>query len=118
MQKRHLNFTIDKSNYQHMNVDEVIHLSSNTVNYVTAHFDLDEQWDEFTYILAVWFVGNEISPSEIDSAGNTVVPSDILDLKSSVYVNLQADVVEGDILKSRFTTYPIKAIVIDGKANI
>ena len=118
MNKRNINFTIDKSDYQHMRADSIIHISSNTVNYVTAHFDLDEQWDEFTHIKAIWNTEYKMHPSVIDESGNTVVPFDILDTKADVYVNLQADVIEDDLLKARFTTYPTKAIIIDGSSQI
>ena len=118
MIQRNINFTFDKTNYQHMIIDEVIHLSSDTVNYVTAHFDLDEQWNEFTNIYANWHTPHEMHQSEIDASGNTVVPSEILDTKADVRVNLQADVIEDDLVKRRFTTYSVKAIVIDEDVEV
>lgn len=118
MIQKNINFTFDKSNYQHMRIDEAIRISSDTVNYVTAHFDIDEQWNDFTTIYANWHTPYEMYQSEIDASGNTVVPSEILDSKADVRVNLQGDVVENGTLTKRFTTYSVKAIIVDEDIDV
>ena len=95
------------------------HYSSNKVSYVEAHFDLGENWSGYDSVRAVWFT--DFVPgicTVLDNDGVCIVPTEVLENRCLVMVNLVGSIAEGDVLTDRMTTYPIVALVVDAKAKV
>ena len=92
--------------------------ASNTVNYIDAHFSLDEDWEELDSVRAVWYTDSECISTVLDQDGNCYVPHEVLKRKDELMVNLVGSVVEDDVLTDRLTSYPAKALDIDATAQI
>ena len=92
--------------------------ASNTVNYIQAVFDLDENWQSFDSVRAVWHNDFACISTVLDSDGACTVPHEVLSNLDEVQVNLVGSVVDGDELTDRMTTYPLQVAVIDADALI
>lgn len=95
-----------------------LHWSSNTVDYITATFDLDEEWEECDVVKAVWS-GRRVTIVTLLDANNTcTVPHEVLATVGKVNVNLTGTVYESGEEFTRITTYPFNAITIDATAKV
>ena len=95
----------------------VLRWSSNTVDYITASFDLDEDWTACDLVRAVWSIrGLRIVTVLTDGA--CVVPHEVLAYSGKVFVNLYGVKYQDGDEFIRITTYPYNAITIDGAARI
>lgn len=95
------------------------HYSSNKVSYIEAHFDLGENWSGFDSVRAVWFTDYATGISTVlDTEGICIVPTEVLDRKAKVNVNLVGSIAVNDVLTDRLTSYPIVAVVVDANAKV
>ena len=95
------------------------HYSSNKVSYIEAHFDLGENWSGFDSVRAVWFTDYATGISTVlDTEGICIVPTEVLNRKAKVNVNLVGSIVVNDVLTDRLTSYPIVAVVVDANARV
>lgn len=95
-----------------------LHWSSNTVDYITATFDLDEEWSACDVVKAVWS-GRRVTIVTLLDANNTcTVPHEVLATVGKVMVNLTGTVYTDGEEFTRITTYPFNAITIDATAKV
>lgn len=92
--------------------------ASNTVNYIQAVFDLDDNWKSFDSVRAVWHNDFACISTVLDGNGACTVPHEVLTNLDEVHVNLVGSNVEGEELVDRMTTYPLRVVVIDANARI
>ena len=92
--------------------------ASNTVNYIQAVFDLDENWQSFDSVRAVWHNEFACISTVLDGNGSCTVPHEVLTNLDEVIVNLVGSDVDGDELVDRMTTYPHRVAIIDANARI
>lgn len=92
--------------------------ASNTIGYIEAAFDLDENWDGFDSVRAVWKSQYYTISAVLNAQGVCLVPAEVKYYKSKVFVNLVGSNVEDDVLVDRLTTYPILAFTIDAEAEV
>lgn len=111
-----IHLTVSKKNVT--SEDCPLRWSSNTVDYITATFDLDEEWSACDLVRAVWVAPRAQVATLLDSNGTCVVPHEVLSKIGKVYVNLYGIVYEDGDEFTRITTYPFNAIRIDGDAKI
>lgn len=97
-----------------------IKLASNTVSYVKAVFDLGDGWDvdEYDAIEAIWHNDVAVIATVLNVNHECVVPWEVLSKKSRVFVNLVAYESVNDVLVTRMTSYPIKALIVDADALV
>ena len=95
-----------------------LHWSSNTVDYITATFDLDEEWSECNVVKAVWSGRWATIVALLDSNNTCVVPHEVLATVGKVNVNLTGTVYRDGEEFTRITTYPFNAITIDATARV
>ena len=95
-----------------------LHWSSNTVDYITATFDLDEEWSECDVVKAVWSGRRATIVTLLDANNTCVVPHEVLATVGKVMVNLTGTVYESGEEFTRITTYPFNAITIDATAKV
>ena len=113
MEKRIINFT---ANGQQLTIAPD-HFASDTVSYIEAHFALDESWNGYDSIRAIWTNGHETITTVLNG-GVCVVPSEVLTRRSKVTVNLVASLSVNGVLTDRLTSYPVEALNICKKALI
>lgn len=89
--------------------------ASDTIEYIEAHFETD--WDDYDIIQAIWSNGTAVA-TVIDSLGNCVVPSEVLNKQSRVYVNLVASDIVNDEVVERLTSYPVEALMVNVKVPV
>lgn len=92
--------------------------ASNTVNYIQAVFDLDENWQSFDSVRAVWHNDFACISTVLDGNGSCTVPHEVLTNLDEVIVNLVGSDVDGEELVDRMTTYPHRVAIIDANARI
>ena len=92
--------------------------ASNTIGYIEAAFDLDENWDGFDSVRAVWKSQYYTISAVLNAQGVCLVPAEVKYYKSKVFVNLVGSNVEDDVLVDRLSTYPILAFTIDAEAEV
>ena len=92
--------------------------ASNTIGYIEAAFDLDENWDGFDSVRAVWKSQYYTISAVLNAQGVCLVPAEVKYYKSKVFVNLVGSNVEDDVLVDRLTTYPVLAFTIDAEAEV
>ena len=92
--------------------------SSNTVDYITATFALDDEWKSCDLVRAVWVAPQAQIVTVLDANDTCVVPHEVLSKIGKVYVNLYGIVYTDGEEFTRITTYPYNAIRIDGDAKI
>lgn len=92
--------------------------ASNTVNYIQAVFDLDDNWKSFDSVRAVWHNDFACISTVLDSDGACTVPHEVLTNLDEVIVNLVGSDVDGEELVDRMTTYPLRVAIIDANARI
>ena len=92
--------------------------ASNTVNYIQAVFDLDENWQRFDSVRAVWHNDFACISTVLDGDGACTVPHEVLTNLDEVHVNLVGSDVDGEELVDRMTTYPLRVVIIDAHARI
>lgn len=92
--------------------------SSNTIQYIEAHFDLDESWTGLDSVRAMWHTDFSCIATVLDSSGSCKVPREVLNRRGEVKVNLCGGIVEDDQFKERLTTYPIVALVVDADSRV
>lgn len=95
-----------------------LHWSSNTVDYITATFDLDEEWSECDVVKAVWSGRRATIVALLDANNTCVVPHEVLATVGKVNVNLTGTVYRDGEEFTRITTYPFNAITIDAMARV
>ena len=115
MDRQILNIT---ANEQILTVDEPIHISTNKVNYIEAHFDLGTNWSGYDSVRAVWFNDFYCISTVLDSQGVCFVPSEVMRRNGKVKVNLVGSISENDVLTDRLTSYPIVAVLVDCNAMV
>ena len=98
--------------------NEFCRFASNTMNYVYARFDLDEDWQSFDAVKAVWQNDACKIAQIILHDTDIAVPVEMLSRRSVVAVNLVGYDVEDDQMTERLTTYPAKALVVDKTAIV
>ena len=92
--------------------------ASDTINYIYARFELDDEWQEFDVVKAVW-QNDECKVSQlITNNTDAAVPIEMLSRRSLVTVNLVGYTVEDEELTERLTTYPTKALIVDKTAIV
>lgn len=91
-------------------------LASNTVKYVKAHFELDENWQSVETVSAVWSGIGGCYSTVLDDGVNCFVPPEILGQEQRVYVNLVGSDVDNDEVVDRITTYPVNVINVNATA--
>ena len=92
--------------------------ASDTVNYVEAHFELQDNWSGFDVIAAVWNNGSARIATDLDSDGKCRVPQEVLSKKGDVYVNLTGTTSAGNAVTERLTSYPVWVLAVDAKSHI
>ena len=92
--------------------------ASNTVNYVEASFELQDNWSGFDVIAAVWNNGTTRIVTDLDSDGKCRVPQEVLSKKGDVYVNLAGTTSANGAVTERLTTYPVWVLVVEAKSHI
>lgn len=92
--------------------------ASNTVNYIQAVFDLDDNWKSFDSVRAVWHNDFACISTVLDGNGACTVPHEVLTNLDEVIVNLVGSDVDGEELVDRMTTYPLRVAIIDAHARI
>ena len=95
-----------------------LHWSSNTVDYITATFDLDSEWEECDVVKAVWSGRRATIVALLDANNTCTVPHEVLATVGKVNVNLTGVVYTGGEEFTRITTYPFNAITIDATAKV
>lgn len=95
-----------------------LHWSSNTVDYITATFDLDSEWEECDVVKAVWSGRRATIVALLDANNTCVVPHEVLATVGKVNVNLTGTVYRDGEEFTRITTYPFNAITIDATARV
>ena len=95
-----------------------LHWSSNTVDYITATFDLDEEWSECDVVKAVWSGRRSTIVTLLDANNTCTVPHEVLATVGKVNVNLTGTVYRDGEEFTRITTYPFNAITIDATAKV
>jgi hypothetical protein len=95
-----------------------LHWSSNTVDYITATFDLDSEWAECDVVKAVWSGRRSTIVALLDANNTCVVPHEVLATVGKVNVNLTGTVYRDGEEFTRITTYPFNAITIDATARV
>jgi hypothetical protein len=95
-----------------------LHWSSNTVDYITATFDLDSEWEECDVVKAVWSGRRATIVALLDANNTCVVPHEVLATVGKVNVNLTGTVYRDGEEFTRITTYPFNAITIDANAMV
>lgn len=95
-----------------------LHWSSNTVDYITATFDLDSEWEECDVVKAVWSGRRSTIVALLDANNTCVVPHEVLATVGKVNVNLTGTVYRDGEEFTRITTYPFNAITIDANAMV
>lgn len=93
-------------------------MPSNTVNYIEAQFELDEEWQAFDSVRAVWSSNNAIISTVLDENGKVAVPSEVLAEMGNVLVNLAGSNVNGETLTERLTTFPVLALRVTAEALV
>lgn len=93
-------------------------MPSNTVNYIEAQFELDEEWQAFDSVRAVWSSNNAIISTVLDGEGKVLVPSEVLAELGNVLVNLAGSNVNGKTLTERLTTFPVLALRVTAEALV
>lgn len=115
MDKQVISFSV---NEQRLNrVGNLLHISSNPVSYVEAHFELGENWGGFDSVRAMFYTSHKCVAAVLND-GVCIVPFEVLTDRREVYVNLVGSIVENDELTDRLTSYPCLAIKIDGVSRI
>ena len=112
-----LNFT---ANHQSLTGSYPFKMSSNTVSYVIAVFNLGDGWnpEEYDAICAAWKTDFFKIMTILDVNGTCIVPHEVLSKRANVYVNLVGyKSIDGE-LKERLTTYPLKAITVDAMSIV
>lgn len=92
--------------------------ASNLVNYVSAEFDLSDEWENFDSVRAVWFTDFKKVATVLDSSGTCAVPNELFTKTGKISVNLVGSVVSGGELADRLTTYPALALTVNANARI
>jgi hypothetical protein len=95
-----------------------LHWSSNTVDYITATFDLDSEWAECDVVKAVWSGRRSTIVALLDANNTCTVPHEVLATVGKVNVNLTGTVYSDGEEFTRITTYPFNAITIDATARV
>lgn len=91
---------------------------SDTVEIITAEFELGDEWDGYDSVRAVWQNGEVKISSFLDSNHKCKIPSEVLENKGTLEVNLVASSVDDDVLTERLTSYKVVAFQIPVKVNI
>lgn len=92
--------------------------ASDTVGYVHAVFDLDENWASFDIVRSVWARGDVVKCAILDPENHIEVPAEVLAEKGKVWVNLVGTNVEDDDIDGRLTTYKIVGLTVDKNTNL
>lgn len=111
------NITILARKQKLMTGKAVPHYAGETINLIEAHFDLDESWEGFDSIRAVWW-NNAEKATVLDTNMNCTIPLEVVAKKGDVMVNLIASIAENGVLTDRYTSYPFKAAVIDADVKL
>lgn len=91
---------------------------SDMVEIITAEFELGDEWDGYDSVRAVWQNGEVKISSFLDSNYKCKIPSEVLENKGTLEVNLVASSVDDDVLTERLTSYKVVAFQIPVKVNI
>ena len=92
--------------------------ASDTVGYVHAVFDLDENWASFDIVRSVWARGDVVKCAILDPENHIEVPAEVLAEKGKVWVNLVGTNVDDDDIEGRLTTYKIVGLTVDKNTNL
>ena len=95
-----------------------LHWPSNTVDYITATFDLDSEWEECDVVKAVWSGRRATIVTLLDANNTCTVPHEVLATVGKVNVNLTGIVYASGEEFTRITTYPFNAITIDAAVRV
>lgn len=103
--------------------DHPLRIPSNTLNYITASFDIQgDDWSACDSIKAVFRSDYALKAVPLDSEGTCMVPNEMLDHVSKVWVNLVGLISDNDdedeetVTMQRITTEPIVALTVYAKA--
>lgn len=91
--------------------------ASGTIGYLEAEFDMDEAWDGFDTIKAI-FVSNSAREEVELTDGVCDIPASVLTTRGWVFVNLVGETEESDVVTERLTTNQVPAIPIRYKAEV
>lgn len=86
--------------------------ATGSVNYIHAEFELSDIWNGYTEIEAVWCINGIKRITPIDGANRITIPSDLLETKGTLMVNLSASLIENGTVIKRTTSYPVKALTL------
>ena len=92
--------------------------ASDTINYIYARFELEDDWLTFDVIKAVWQNDSCKVSQLITNNTEVAVPVEMLSRRSGVSVNLVGYSAEDNELTERLTTYPCPALVVDKTAIV
>ena len=90
--------------------------ASGTEGYIYARFVLDDLWQSFDSVKAVWANDEKKYEQTITHDTEAAVPAGVLGRRSGVEVNLVGYAVDGGVTTQILTTYPCLALVIDRTA--
>lgn len=96
----------------------VPHYAGETVHYIGAYFELDESWEDYDSVRAVWWNGAVEKATVFDATMTCTIPLEVVAKKGVVMVNLIASVSEDGVLTDRFTSYPFKVAIIDADVKL
>ena len=86
--------------------------ATGSVNYIHAEFDLSDIWNGYTKIAAVWRINGIKRDTPIDGVNRITIPSELLETKGTLMVNLSASLIENGSVIKRTTSYPVKALTL------
>ena len=101
-----------KTNGQALSVvGGITEYASDTVDFVRAVFDLDDDWD-YTVVRAVWKSDTAQISTVLDADDSCIIPQEVLSKRSLVKVNLVASDTENDVVVDRITSYQVTALTV------
>lgn len=92
--------------------------ASNTVGYISASFDLDDNWKSMDTVTAIWKGSGQTIATALDSTYTTIVPPEVMTTTSPVTLNLVGSQLDGQELVERMTTFPVLALRVTAEALI
>ena len=115
MEKRIINFKASGQSLQR--ISGIVTAASDTVRYFEARFVLDESWEDFDSVRAIW-VNGDTSSVRVLNHGVCEIPSEVLTEKNKLKVNLVGSTAEGGALVDRLTTFQCPAFGVTAKVPI
>lgn len=115
MERKIINFKASGQSLQR--ISGIVTAASDTVRYFEARFVLDESWEDFDSVRAIW-VNGDTSSVRVLNHGVCEIPSEVLTEKNKLKVNLVGSTSEGGALVDRLTTFQCPVFGVTAKVPI